>query len=62
MIIYNYCPWLFPESLTALMINDCYVQYGILTTELEQPDHMSITAGKVQEDDVSIKTQDKFFS
>lgn len=44
------------------MINDCYVQYGILTTELEHPDHMSITAGKVQEEDVKIKTQDKFFS
>lgn len=32
------------------MINDCYVQYGMLTTELEHPDHMSMTASKVQED------------
>lgn len=50
MIIYNYCAWLFLESLTASMMNDCYVQYGMLTTELEHPDHMSMTASKVQED------------
>lgn len=31
-------------------MNDCYVQFGMLTTELEHFDHMSITASKVQED------------
>lgn len=44
------------------MINDCYVQYGVLTTELKHFGHMSITAGKIQRDDVKTKTQDKFSS
>lgn len=39
------------------------MQYGTLTTELQHPDHMSVTAGKVQENGKKIKKmQDKFSS
>lgn len=61
MIIYNYCAWLFPESLAASLINDCYVQRGVLTTELEHPDHMPITAGKIQENGKKIKNTGELF-
>lgn len=54
MIVYNCCAWIFSESPSASMINNCYVQDGMLTSDLGHPDHMSITTCKVQEDEEKI--------